>query len=1074
MDPQPGRYAALVFCAANKRQPEPRSGTATGTCVYCSAMRQQIITWLCLAVVAAPAVGAERIYYTPQRIEAARQNVAQHDWAKRKQDYILTHGQFDPLRDGSFGKAYRGAQAVAAKSDDEVFDLMPPVTIPRRVDHKETTTCPIHGEKIRARSAYVPWRLDFDNHPWKVICPTGGEMYPSEEFPDDGDGIIVGDKRIQVTRFYAHHSYIYNTIPSLRALATAYLLTGEKQYGEKAAVLLAAIAANFPGPKYHSEHCYKHPYKRRSGMVTDYIWECITVPSIALAYDAIKPIYDQSPQVLAYLKSKGLPAETPDAARQFVVDHIFRQAMQALLDTAIQGNPGHHQLAAITMALVLDDFDPAHKPNSADMVEFTYYQGYAPSGWVFSNGVTRVGGGYEGPGYDRIKFDYVEVAKRMEILRKRRPTQLPESRYPNVLAEPKLRGMYEFYLNATLLDAFSPEVGDAGGARLRPGFIPPRFISLYPHFYQDGFRIYRDPRYATALLGVKKEMPRQGQLFEPSIEVEARAAAALPEACVTFSTRLIDDYGFAILRGRKAAALTNYSALKGHYQDDHLALYFYAHEMSLLPDLGYPFGWAHRWQWDANSYGHNTVTVDGAPPLTPPIVPRGWVTLIGAADGVQASVVASDSYNPRYNHHPYDVNKQHKVEGHPPVDRYERATVLIDEDETNAYLIDVFIVEGGKQHDQSWHSVLREVALPDLDWQKQEGGTAAGPDVEFDAEYVNLRGRKLKDGMCYVTGVQRATAAQRAVFDWDHKLSEPAGLRLHVVPVDGPVKLITGNGRSPARPKDWQLPFVFVRREGDEGLKSRFLTILEPYRGNTDPRITDVKVQGDAWPLTVTVQRGDKTDVVTIDAPSSEGGGVYQRGAPSNISIGVRQDDRTVTFGAPVRGVITTLDRKANAITINQPAAALADAQHWVRIHSPSRSSTYRINAIEPIDDTHCRLVLNETSLLGRAKPIGYGDGQIKNGAPLPFATGSVDKDGKFVTGTGRMQGARVENADGSVSLRLAGVNGQQWITGLAGYDLFLEQSMSAAKIQSTFGDANRLDIHDYGVGDAVELVTRK
>ncbi len=131
----------------------------------------------------------------------------------------------------------------------------------------------------------------------------------------------------------------------------------------------------------------------------------------------------------------------------------------------------------------------------------------------------------------------------------------------------------------------------------------------------------------------------------------------------------------------------------------------------------------------------------------------------------------------------------------------------------------------------------------------------------------------------------------------------------------------------------------------------------------------------------------------------------------------------------------------------------------------------YRINQVKPIDAEHCQLVLKETSLLGRAMPTKYVDSQIKNGAPLPFATGSIDEKGRYVTGTCRWEGARVENDDASVSLRLAGVNGQQWITGRSGYDLYLEKPITASKLKATFGDADRLHIHDYGVGDHIEII---
>jgi hypothetical protein len=108
--------------------------------------------------------------------------------------------------------------------------------------------------------------------------------------------------------------------------------------------------------------------------------------------------------------------------------------------------------------------------------------------------------------------------------------------------------------------------------------------------------------------------------------------------------------------------------------------------------------------------------------------------------------------------------------------------------------------------------------------------------------------------------------------------------------------------------------------------------------------------------------------------------------------------------------------------------------------------------------------------LLARARPIGYEDGIVRNGAPLPFATGSVTEAGEYIDGTCRYTGARAEATDGEISLRLRGVNGQQWIVGIAGYDLFFDQSLSAAELRAMFGELP-IDIHDFGVGDRIEAM---
>lgn len=750
--------------------------------------------------------------------------------------------------------------------------------------------------------------------------------------------------------------------------------------------------------------------------------------------------------------------------------------MQGLLDGALQGNPGHHQEAAATLALVMDDYSD-QRPNSRDLMRFAYYAGFAPTGWVLSNYVTRDGGGFEGVGYDRIKFNYVRVAELMEELRARRPEQYPESEFPRIMEEPKARAMYDFFIETLSLDYYTPEVGDTGGAFLDGRLTTPQYLSTVPAECVKGFLRYRDPKLARAALGIKDAMPGGLDLYAPSPEKELRAAAALPEARIKLGTRLLDNYGFAYLHSgqglNRRETVVNYTALMGHAQDDYLSLGLFADEIAYLPDLGYPYTWDYRQQWDSNIYTHNTVAVDGSQPLGAHSVAPGWVSLLGDAGWVQAVAVAHQPYQ----HHPTIAPTQ------PPVTRYERICVQVEESPQQFYLLDLFVVQGGQRHDQSWHAIRREPALPDLPWVDQPTGTAAGPEVPFNGKYVNLRGVETQDGLCYVTGVKRAPLQQAVTFHWEFPLQVTAGLRLHLVPVDGKAELIYGRGRSPARPEDWLLPYLFVRRESDsEGLASRFLTVLEPYREDATPRISALEASGQ-WPLKVKVTRGETVDEITIYAPSGPEG--LQRGEVREVGVAVRtivggQTVRQAQFG-PLgdrqpgvrRGKIIALDRAANTVTLDGP---LPPGTRWLRLHSPGRSAMYQVLEARQ-QGTRGVVKLKETSLLARGLPVGYQPGIIENDAPIPFATFPIKGSKEQPVFADRFRGARAESADGKTSLRLRGIDGRQWITGISDYDLYLEQPLTPEELTKLFGapgQAPRFTVQDYGVGDGWEAtVTR-
>jgi hypothetical protein len=174
-----------------------------------------------------------------------------------------------------------------------------------------------------------------------------------------------------------------------------------------------------------------------------------------------------------------------------------------------------------------------------------------------------------------------------------------------------------------------------------------------------------------------------------------------------------------------------------------------------------------------------------------------------------------------------------------------------------------------------------------------------------------------------------------------------------------------------------------------------------------------------------------------------------------------------------MRGRITALDRESNTITVSGDMTA-DEAPSHVRIYNSGRSSIYSVLETQPAGDGALMLRLRETSLLGRGVPAGYHDGRIDNDVCLPFATGRVDEAGNLHDFPCRFAGARVENADGSASLLLRGIDGAGWITGESGYNLYIDGSVAAGELQRLFGAPDlrvRFSVHDYGVGDNCEII---
>ncbi len=980
-----------------------------------------------ICILAAGAARAKdcRTYYTDARIAVGRENVTKYDWVKKLRKRILETG--DQIR-YYIGPEYTAADAFVKQSDDFIWLLQPTTEIPRTYDMSFRTICPVCGQKVRKISPWNCWRIDPITHPYQVQCRLCGRWFPSNRYdkgdltsgpyPDDGDGWEHDGKRYYFLREYAHMCYGSIVIPTLRSLSQAYLLTGDKRYAHKCCVLIARLATQYPnygweGADYKElenrfDRTYvgpwggHHPhYKwKTGGMITDLIWETFCLEATAYAYDAVYDAMADDPELIAFVQKKGMPVENADDLRTYIENYIFRAGMVGLLKRMIRGNEGFHQAAALAVALVMDDYSDKH-PNSKDLVDFTYH-GAGRTAYMMVNGLDRDGGGHESPNYNAIKCDFIQVARLMEEIRKRRPDLFPLERYPDIFAHPKAKALFDYYIDVLVQDAYLPPVGDCGGMnKPDPWALTHRRYSFLTTQNVFAFVRYGDPRFARAATTYRGRR-YGGELWEPYPAQEIAAALKKPASRIERRTRLLDGYGLAILESgpwpKKRSVVLNYASLIGHRQNDHLCLWLYWRGLRLLRDLGYPRTWEYRWQWDSNSLAHNTVTVDETQPFWRSF--GNAATLFASEAGVHVAAA---------RHNPYPEHMRLGRPGAHPVDQYERMTVLVDVDDDRFYVVDCFAVDGGEQHDQSWHAMLAPVEPPKLDWRAQSTGTLAGPNVKQFAPYVDRWGRKHPKGdfPCFLTDIRRAALDRPAAWAWRTGLPTGENLRLHVVPVGGACEVIMGRGRSPAWPKDMNLDYLLVRRHVKNGASSRFLTVLDAFRG--EPTVRSVRLLREK-PLTLEITRGDGVDEVTIHIPDSPSRTTAPR--PLGARVLVRKGGkvvRDVRIGDPgdgegsgyARGKIAALDYERKEIVVDAPHARLDDLApgRAIRIYNAWRSSMFRVTAAKEETPGRFRLTLDKTALAAQLPVTGVERGRLTLSTRPPFATGHVKKNGDLIDG---------------------------------------------------------------------------
>ncbi len=1023
-----------------------------------------------------------RTFYTDERIAVGRKNIARAGWGDDLRRRIFETG--DSIG-GYIGPEYTAADLYAAQTDGSLWLLQPPTTIPRVIDPRASVArCPQHGETVRSVDPNCPWRIDPIAHPYRIQCPIGGEWYPSNRydqgnltsgaFPDDGNGFVVDGIRYFPLREYCHMVYGTVVIPTLRSLSQAYLLTGDRRYAHKGCVLLARLATVYPNYGWEGDdptlenrfdRTYlgpwnnQHPYYawKRGGLITDCIWECLSLDALAYVYDAFYDYLDDDPDLIRFVRDRGLMVKDGKELRGYIETYILRSGMRAIKAKWVTGNEGHHQSAALALALVLDDHSSRH-PNSADLVDYAYFdQGQAA--YILVNGLTRDGGGYESPSYNLYNLRFIAVARCMEELRRRHPALYPVQRYPDIFAGPKARALFDYYIDMVQQDHRLPSIGDEGGITpptRRTGYAP----SVLTHENVFAATRYRDPRFAVACTD-ENGGAVPGELWEPYPEKEIRAIREQHGDTIRRESRFLDGYGVMILESSGSRAKTtlalNYTSLRNHGQADRLAIGLIKDGVDLLPDLGYPVTWDYRKQWDGNSLAHNTVTVDETQPDYWSI--RGRGRLFASSAGVHLAVATHDPY-------PGGLRA-----GARPVRTFERGVLLVETEGGDPYVVDLFLVDGGEQHDQSWHGMLTRVQDPDLAWVPQARGTLAGPGVVEFAGYTDRWGREHPAGdfPSYLTHVRRATLERPARWRWSSGLAEGDFLDLYLLPLDGPAEVIQATGRSPVW-QDRDLDYVILRRRARGGSLSRFLTVLAPGQGRSTALQVELLSQN---PLRLEVKHGDTQDRIEFTlgradpgVPAALVGVRVERtavgGRKQEIRIGEREAGRGDGY---VRSQIVAVDRDHNAIVCRWDGADTGSgagatafvSNAVVRLYNEQRSSLWRIEKASR-DGSQVRLQLDRTSLAAFGPVSRMEDGIVYLAAGLPLATSAIDSQGLSIR-QDAYAGMVLEGGSDAVRIDAATQPGV----------VVLAEPVPVSRLRACMPDGIAR-IYEYGVGDSIEL----
>lgn len=352
------------------------------------------------------------------------------------------------------------------------------------------------------------------------------------------------------------------------------------------------------------------------------------------------------------------------------------------------------------------------------------------------------------------------------------------------------------------------------------------------------------------------------------------------------SSRLFPAFGYGILgRGTDAGQMEahlDFTKGFGHEHQDALNIIIWACGEELLPDIGYTYTYRG---WATSSLAHNLVIVDGSSQPSTPLDGSSFVTSPEKAVGGQIL-----SWSPVRNG--FGVVEATATDAYPQCSIYDRTLMLVEVDEARAFVVDIFSVTGGSQHDWMAHGScdhpqtlsFDKPAKPYADSLAADGVIHLPmPTVEQQSKGLGTEFDKYGDVSQYwgnIRHVSEVTGPGPWVGTFAGVEDAEASLRLHLLaPTD--CHLYVGEAPS-IRQTDEHLPdiekymtrIMTARRTsaGGEELSSRFVAVWEPYR--TEPWITEAR----------TVDSTDEGVVIAVKAGDDTFSVVWGTGADSSVS----------------------------------------------------------------------------------------------------------------------------------------------------------------------------------------------
>jgi len=766
-------------------------------------------------------------------------------------------------------------------SYDELWDMMVSYTVKRvYATTMEPGTCPDCGESVPTRA----WEAKMDVK-WKVACPHCGGLFPKNDFEayynsgldehgvfsydladdsllvntEDGSKNYVDDGKgckIDGMNYYFIGNYIYKEwwldfyLPGIINLSNAYIVTGDKEYSRRAAIMLDRLADLYPEFNFRKQGIVYENQAPSDGAIGYWDVTNDSVVKLSIAYDMIFEALENDTALVDFLKSKAETykldnkKESISDIRENIEVRIFLHILEK--PAKVYRNFPMQETCMGTLKAVLDwDYFTSEEVDSGEYDGLTKKKDYTWNDgiretltYIFKEALVC-----DGLSESKGLSGYTTVTTNSAWMFLMRVSEKDPSILVDVIRDnPEFLNGIKIFINLWANELYFPKNGDAGNTMLLydgntvmlyadETINYPSIIKMFCDIYDitgDISFLQLASRCAENTFGngFSKYLPRNIFVKDAKALSERynNALLAAPNEIVQESVDYKEQHLASIVTGEgenKRYIMLDYDGGGEHGHHDAMNIYIFGKEVSFLNDFGYPpiatdGGWSSKYvYWYRHPLAHNTVTVGGNDDeqvkkinKNSTINQYGEITLWGIGDVFKAMGSTSDGY--RSN-------------------QYDRFLSMIDIDNEDSYILDIFRLSGEGTHAKSIHSSMGSLNVSGLTFT--EGGTL--PDKSA-----------LIDNLSTATDVNGFSADFLLENDYDNGRSSKTGLKytdlsknLTSVIKGDATAFVYGNGGA-SLPVEIDVPTILTVNEN--GGFTNFVGVFEPYAKTNGSKVESI------------------------------------------------------------------------------------------------------------------------------------------------------------------------------------------------------------------------------------------